>query len=84
MGPAPFNPLINEALTKAPEVVYSLTVPSGKFVTNRSEPSTAMSNPSVTPVISEAFTTAPEVVYSPIVPPGLLRTNRSEPEIARL
>jgi hypothetical protein len=58
-----FNPEISEA----PEVVYSPIVPRLRFVTNRSEPTTAMPTGEFNPEISEAFTVAPEVVYSPIV-----------------
>ena len=61
-----FNPVISEAFTVAPEVVYSPIVPLTEFETKRFDPDTAMLNVSFNPVISEAFTVVPEVVYSPI------------------
>ena len=38
------------------------------FVTNRSDPDTAMPSGPFNPEMSDAFTIAPDVVYSPIVP----------------
>ena len=62
------SPVISEALTVAPEVVYSPIVPLW-VATYKLVPEAAMAQgPPATPVISEAFTIAPEVVYSPIVP----------------
>jgi len=45
-------------------------MPVCTFVTNRSEPDTAMPSGMFSPEISAAFTVAPEVVYSPIVSPN--------------
>ena len=61
------SPEMSEALTVAPEVVYSPIVPAPKFVTKMSDPDTAMPSGSLSPEMSEALTVAPEVVYSPIV-----------------
>ena len=60
--------MTSEALTVAPEVVYSPIVPVHVFATNMSPPDTATRSGSINPVTSEALTVAPEVVYSPIVP----------------
>jgi hypothetical protein len=67
MAPTVSNPVISEAFTVAPEVVYSPIVPMLLFVTKRFDPDTAMLwlSPKARPVISDAFTVAPEVVYSP-------------------
>jgi len=81
-GP-PLNPVISDAFTVAPEVVYSPIVPLAVFVTNRFDPDTAMPNGSSNPVISEAFSVAPEVVYSPIVPLAVFVTNRFDPDTAK-
>jgi hypothetical protein len=80
-----FNPEIKAALTIAPEVVYSPTVPLPDvapftFVTNRFPPDTAIPSGPVSPETSAGFTVAPEVVYSPIVPWVTVVTNRSPPD----
>ena len=77
-----FNPEISAAFTVAPAVVYSPIVPAPAFVTNRSEPTTAMPKGTFNPEIRAAFTVAPAVVYSPIVPAPAFVTNRSEPTTA--
>src|SRR5271169_1452132 len=77
-----FNPEISEAFTVAPEVVYSPIVPAPNSVTNKFEPSTAISPAPPRPEISAAFTVAPEVVYTPIVLRPWLPTNRFEPDTA--
>ena len=79
------KPVISDALTVPPDVVYSPTVPAptavtAKLVTNRSVPDTAIAAGPLNPVISEAFTVAPEVLYSPMVPLPGLATNRSVPD----
>jgi hypothetical protein len=48
----------SDAFTKAPDVVYSPIV--FPFVTNRSDPDTAMPRGSPNPETSDAFTVAPE------------------------
>jgi hypothetical protein len=79
----PVRPVISEALTVAPDVVYSptLLVP-GQF-TNRLFPNTAMAQGLARLEISAAFTVAPEVVYSPTVLVTVSVTKRFDPEIAR-
>jgi hypothetical protein len=67
MASGPDNPEISAAFTVAPEVMYSPIVPALAFVTNRSEPDTAMPSGNNNPEISAAFTVAPEVVYLPTV-----------------
>jgi hypothetical protein len=50
----PSNPEISEALTVAPEVVYSPIVPDREFVTNKSDPETTRPIGPDNPEISEA------------------------------
>jgi hypothetical protein len=60
------SPVISDAFTVAPEVVYSPIV-LFKLVTNRFDPITTMPSGPYGSEISEALTVAPEVVNSPIV-----------------
>src|SRR5580698_8366571 len=61
------NPVINDALTVTPPVVYSPIVPVLKFATYKLPPDTAMPVGLLNPRISGALTVAPLVVYAPIV-----------------
>ena len=70
---------MSEALTVAPEVVYSPIVPLPRFVTKMSDPDTAMPMGPSSPEMSEALTVAPEVVYSPIVPVPQVRDKDVRP-----
>ena len=69
MSVGKLNPERNEALTKAPEVVYSLMVPVFSLATKRSLPE--MARPSgweyLGSVISAALIVAPVREYSPTV-----------------
>src|SRR5580704_10845841 len=79
--PAGCNPVISEAFTVAPEVVYSPTVPLEAFATNRFPPDTAMPSGKLNPETSEAFTVAPVVAsYSPIVLLTRFATNKFPPD----
>ena len=60
------NPETREALTVAPDVVYSPIVPLPSSATNRSDPNTARKRELANPEMREAFTVAPDVLYSPI------------------
>jgi hypothetical protein len=62
-----FNPVIREAFTVAPEVVYSPIVPAS-FTTNRFDPDTAGKPERSIPEIREAITVAPEVQVSGAAP----------------
>jgi hypothetical protein len=68
MATGPLSPEMSEALTVAPDVVYSPIVSVPTFVTKMSEPDTARPPGSLSPEMSGALTVAPEVVYSPTVP----------------
>ena len=83
MPKGPFNPVMSEAFTVAPEVVYSPIVPSPKFVTKRFDPDMAMSPGRFNPEMSEAFTVAPEVVYSPTVPSSSSKRQKDSTQIRR-
>lgn len=71
------NPVINDALTVAPAVVYSPTVPLHAFTTNKWPPEIAAATGQFNPVISDALTTRPSNPYSPMVPLFPFATNKS-------
>jgi hypothetical protein len=79
MPVGPFNPVISEAFTVAPDVVYSPSVPLNRLETNRVPPDTAIPTGESNPVMREEFTVAPEVVYALIVLLALLATKISSP-----
>ncbi len=81
MPMGPLNPVMSEAFTVLPEVVYSPTVPLPTFATNRFDPDIAMPSGKPNPVTSDAFTLPPEVVYSPTCR-RMLVTKRFDPDTA--
>jgi len=76
------QPTTREAFTVAPDVVYSPIVSLVEFVTNRSDPDTAM--PAGLGQLRDkgGIDLQTDVVYSPTVPVEELATNRSDPDTA--
>ena len=71
------SPVMSEALTVAPDVVNSPTVPLG-LATNRSLPETAIPSSATTAGMSEGLTRAPDAVYSlTVLPEEPVMINRS-------
>jgi len=77
-------PVISEAFTVAPEVVYSPIEFDPWFKMKRFDPESIISVGPARPEIKAALTRVPEVVYSLMVPMLLFATNMRVPEIARL
>src|ERR1035438_4264173 len=73
----PCRPVIKEAFTTSPEVVYSQTDPSPWLTTNRLPwPSNARPEGRFNPWTNEAFRVDPEVVYSDTTPISSWETNK--------